>query len=111
MADNKILIEKGFEKDSRNGSFRFRMPVQILEWLGAESSDQLIIESGSMESVTRAAISGRYVVIRLKRRPAATPPSPATHTAAPSVAAREDSAPVKLEPLGDVVRRKINGQD
>jgi len=101
------------------GGSESRVPSDVRDYLGAEAGDRLIFEDGCAESVERAALRGRYVVLRVAARPGEAvpcgPPAKVLKPHAPPPAPPAASEPVEvvpppLEPFGAFVDKFRRGR-
>jgi hypothetical protein len=77
------------------GRARACVPSQVRDWLEAQAGDRLVFEIGNMHTAERAALGGRYLIVRLERAP--------EEVATAEVTADEGS----LEPFAEIVQQRL----
>lgn len=97
MPTERVYAEAIVRKDKTEGSKRAGVPGEVNDRLGARVGDKLVFEEGCDGAVTRAALKGRYFVVRLER---AHEPSA---QAVQSVGVTDDAP---LEPFAEAVRKR-----
>jgi bifunctional DNA-binding transcriptional regulator/antitoxin component of YhaV-PrlF toxin-antitoxin module len=91
----RVTVKTKFISDGRTngGASRARVPAEVRDSLGAKLGDTLLFEEGCEETHARAALRGKYFIVRVAKVEA--------------IKAEEAVPDAQLEPLSEAVRKKV----